>query len=197
MDRALLWLHSTYNLVSYRLPIKWNTRMSKILYHWFLSSDSFPFCETNFTLHQAVRGQPECDFSILGRWIMLNKSKACTACSVEDETRNARRNTKRTPEWSSQVSFQTAHLKKDENFDHRGLCWAFRPAFRVSSSTERAALCTPYPEILDGLSSCLFSNEPFEKRPVMTIHNFVEHSDEHFESHLDHVHPIPPAVTFL
>ena len=57
---------------------------------------------------------------------MLNKSKACTARSVEDETRNARRNAKRTPEWSSQVSFQTAHLKRDLNVDHRGIRFVFR-----------------------------------------------------------------------
>jgi len=28
-------------------------------------------------------------------------------------------------------------------------------------------------EILDGESSCFFANEPFEKRPVMTIQDFV------------------------
>ena len=39
-------------------------------------------------------------------------------------------------------------------------------------------------DILDGQSSGLFSNEPFEKRPVMTIEDFVLHSDNHFESHL-------------
>ena len=39
-------------------------------------------------------------------------------------------------------------------------------------------------EILDGGSSGLFSNEPFEKRPAMTIEDFVLHSDVHFESHL-------------
>jgi len=39
-------------------------------------------------------------------------------------------------------------------------------------------------EILDGQSSVLFSNEPSEKRPVMTIEDFVLHSDDHFESHL-------------
>jgi len=33
-------------------------------------------------------------------------------------------------------------------------------------------------------ASCLFSNEPFEKRPVMTIEDFVSHSDDHFESRL-------------
>ena len=38
-------------------------------------------------------------------------------------------------------------------------------------------------EILDGQSLGLFSNEPFEKRPVMTIEDFVLHSDDHFESH--------------
>jgi len=31
---------------------------------------------------------------------------------------------------------------------------------------------------------CLFSNEPCEKRPVMTIENFVAYSDDHFESRL-------------
>ena len=39
-------------------------------------------------------------------------------------------------------------------------------------------------EIFDGQSSGLFSNEPFEKRSVMTIEDFVLHSDDHFESHL-------------
>jgi len=39
-------------------------------------------------------------------------------------------------------------------------------------------------EILDGQSSGLFSNEPFEKRPVMNIEDFVLHSDDHFESQL-------------
>ena len=32
-------------------------------------------------------------------------------------------------------------------------------------------------------SSGLFSNEPFEKRPVMTIEDFVLHSNDHFESY--------------
>jgi len=61
-----------------------------------------------------------------------------TANSVEDETRNARRNAKQNPEWSSRVSFQTAYLKRDMNFDNRGFRLAFQRAFRVSSSTERA-----------------------------------------------------------
>jgi len=39
-------------------------------------------------------------------------------------------------------------------------------------------------EILDDQSSGLFSNEPFEKKPAMTIEDFVLHSDGHFESHL-------------
>jgi len=39
-------------------------------------------------------------------------------------------------------------------------------------------------EFLDGQRSGLFSNEPFEKRPVTTIEDFVLHSDAHFESHL-------------
>ena len=39
-------------------------------------------------------------------------------------------------------------------------------------------------QILDGQSSYLFSNEPFEKRPRVTIEDFGLHSDDHFESHL-------------
>jgi len=39
-------------------------------------------------------------------------------------------------------------------------------------------------EILNGQSSDLFSNEPFEKRPAMTIKDFVLHSGDHFKSHL-------------
>jgi len=35
-------------------------------------------------------------------------------------------------------------------------------------------------EILDGQSSYLFSNEPFKKRPGMTIEDFGLHSDDHF-----------------
>ena len=40
----------------------------------------------------------------------------------EDETRNGHRNAKRNPRWSSQVSFQTSHLKRE--------LWWFRFAFR-------------------------------------------------------------------
>jgi len=39
-------------------------------------------------------------------------------------------------------------------------------------------------EILDSESWSLFSNEPYEKKSVMTIKDFVLYSDEHFESHL-------------
>ena len=37
-------------------------------------------------------------------------------------------------------------------------------------------------KIPNGQNSCLFSNEPFEKRPVMTIEDFDFHSADHFES---------------
>ena len=40
--------------------------------------------------------------------------------------------------WSSQVSFQTAHLKRDLNFDHRGFPFPFRRQFRVLSFQELA-----------------------------------------------------------
>ena len=39
-------------------------------------------------------------------------------------------------------------------------------------------------EILGGQSSCLFSNVPIQKRPVMTIEDFDSHFEDHFESHL-------------
>jgi len=40
-------------------------------------------------------------------------------------------------------------------------------------------------EILDGgPGSCLFSNEQHEKRPVVTIRDFVLYSVDHFESYL-------------
>jgi len=39
-------------------------------------------------------------------------------------------------------------------------------------------------ETLHGQSSFFFSNEPFEKRPWMTIEDFGLHSDDHFKSHL-------------
>jgi len=56
-----------------------------------------------------------------------------TARFRQDETRNARRNASRNPQWSN---------------------------------------------------SYLFSNEPFEERPGMTLEGFDLHSDDHFESHL-------------
>jgi len=37
-------------------------------------------------------------------------------------------------------------------------------------------------EILDGQISGLFSDEPFEKRLVMTMEDFNFHFDDHFES---------------
>jgi len=61
-----------------------------------------------------------------------------TASSQEVETRNGHRNIKQNPPWSSQVSFHTAHLKRDFNFHHRGFRFVFRWPFQVSSSQERA-----------------------------------------------------------
>jgi len=52
---------------------------------------------------------------------------ACnTGRSREDETRKSHRNTQRNPRWSSQVSFHTAHLKRDLNFHNRGFRFVFR-----------------------------------------------------------------------
>jgi len=62
----------------------------------------------------------------------------CTARSREDETRNGHRNANQNSRWSFQVSFRTAHLKRAMSFDYRGFRFAFRRAFRVSSSRERA-----------------------------------------------------------
>jgi len=59
--------------------------------------------------------------------------------------------------------------------------WILHPVFekmRVKKLVEMQI------EFLDGQSSGLFSNEPFEKRPVMTIENVVLHFNDHFESHL-------------
>jgi len=39
-------------------------------------------------------------------------------------------------------------------------------------------------KIVDGRSPGFFSNEPFKKRPVMTIQDSDFYADNHFESHL-------------
>jgi len=39
-------------------------------------------------------------------------------------------------------------------------------------------------EVLDRQSACLFSNEPFEKRPGTPMEDFGLYSADHFESHL-------------
>ena len=51
------------------------------------------------------------------------------------------------PRWSSQVSFQTAHLKRDMNLDHRGFRSAFQShthTLRVSFSREMAVHCSVF-----------------------------------------------------
>jgi len=40
---------------------------ASVFYHWLFSLDSFHICETHFYYTSAVRGEPESDFSILGR----------------------------------------------------------------------------------------------------------------------------------
>jgi len=54
-----------YILVLYRVLVNYNIKLSNILYHWELSMASFRFCET-YLLQTTVRGQQQCDFSILG-----------------------------------------------------------------------------------------------------------------------------------
>jgi len=76
-----------------------------------------------------------------------------TARSREDATWSGHQNAKWNPWWSSQVSFRTAHLKRDLNFENSGFRFAFRRAFRASSSRNRAVyvrtyICTFMPTIL-------------------------------------------------
>ena len=47
-----------------------------------------------------------------------------TARSRKDQTRNAHRGGKQNPEWSLLVSFRTARLDRDLNFDHSGFRFA-------------------------------------------------------------------------
>jgi len=51
--------------------------------------------------------------------ITLHISQCVTARSRDDETQHGHRNAKRNPRWSSQVSFQMAHSKRDLNFGHQ------------------------------------------------------------------------------
>ena len=93
--------------------------------------------------------------------------KCITARSQEDETRNGHRNANRNPRWSSLVSFRRAHLKRDMNFDHRGFTFAFRRAFRVSSSRERAVGCRRKEDVW-GEGECINTN----MRPVASVSLF-------------------------
>jgi len=65
-------------------------------------------------------------------WKNTKTKKSCnahTARSRQDETRNGHRNTNWNPEWSSWVSSQTAHSKKNMNFNHPGFRFEFRCPF--------------------------------------------------------------------
>ena len=62
--------------------------------------------------------------------------------------------------------------------------WLWRLLQPVLKKTRLEMLVEMQIEILDDQCPCLFSNEPFEKRPVMTIEDFVLHSNDHFESNL-------------
>jgi len=57
----------------------YNTKLSNILCYWQLSMAPFHFCETFFTTHQTVRGQQECDYSILGRGVSCWLRPGCFA----------------------------------------------------------------------------------------------------------------------
>ena len=92
-----------------------------------------------------------------------------TTRSLEDLTPNARRNAQRNPRWSSQVSFQAAHLKRDKNFDHRGFRFAIRRAFRVSSSRERAV----QKKHINGSDNILFYRSLSRRREVSFHGNFL------------------------
>ena len=55
-----------------------------------------------------------------------------------DEFRNVHRNTNQNPEFSSRISFQNAHLKRNIKFDHSIFCFELWWPFRVSSFRKRA-----------------------------------------------------------
>ena len=52
MNRQLLRLLSSHILVSYWPQLNLDTKVTKILYHWFLLLDWFRFWETHFTTYQ-------------------------------------------------------------------------------------------------------------------------------------------------
>jgi len=51
-------------------------------------------------------------------------------------------NAKQDYRWSSQVSFQTAHVKRDLNFDHRGSQFTFRRGFRGPIFSETGSMAS-------------------------------------------------------
>jgi len=82
-------------------------------------------CITRITTHY-VRARYDSSYVEFSITRIMGFSILCiTARSREDETRNGHRNAKRNPRWSSQVSVQKAHLKRDMNFDHRGFRFVF------------------------------------------------------------------------
>ena len=56
--------------------------------------------------------------------------------------------------------FERKHLKRDMSFNHRGFQFAFRRAFRVSSSRERVAVFS----WMTVISSCSRSSHRFRKK---------------------------------
>jgi len=71
----------------------------------------------------------------------------CTARSRKNVNRNGHLNGHPNPRWSSQVSFQTAHLKRNLKFDHGGFrspfWWQFQVSFLRYRAVQKCEKCVP------------------------------------------------------
>ena len=74
--------------------------------------------------------------SLIHTWM----TDSYTARSREDKFRNGHCNAKQDYRWSPQVSFQTAHVKRDLNFDHRGSQFTFGRGFRGTFFSETSSM---------------------------------------------------------
>ena len=66
VNQQLLSLLSTYISVLYRVLANYYIKLSKILYHWFLSMYSFRFCETNLLHIKLFVGNQSVIYPFLG-----------------------------------------------------------------------------------------------------------------------------------
>ena len=91
-------------------------------------------CVLHSSLHSAY--YTDCHSVCYTQCFTLSITECVTARSREDETQNGHRNAKRNPRWSSQVSFQMAHLKRDLNkwsFEKRPELWQSRISICIST----------------------------------------------------------------